>query len=37
MVVPGWKYKAAVQLMKHTPRFVLERVAVKQQRRLKRD
>jgi short-subunit dehydrogenase len=37
VVVPGWKYKAAVLLMKHTPRFVLERVAVKQQRRLKRD
>jgi hypothetical protein len=37
IVVPGWRYKAAVLLMKHTPRFVLERVAVKQQRRLKRD
>jgi short-subunit dehydrogenase len=37
VVVPGWKYKAAVLLMKYTPRFVLERVAVKQQRRLKRD
>jgi len=37
VVVPGWRYKAAVVLMKHTPRFVLERVAVRQQRRLKRD
>jgi short-subunit dehydrogenase len=37
VVVPGWRYKAAVLLMKHTPRFVLERVAVRQQRRLKRD
>ena len=37
MVVPGWRYKAAVFLMRHTPRFVLERVAVQQQRRLKRD
>jgi uncharacterized protein len=37
VVVPGWRYKAAVALMKHTPRFVLERVAVQQQRRLKRD
>ena len=37
IVVPGTVYKAAVFMMKHTPRFVLERVAVRQQRRLKRD
>lgn len=37
VVVPGKVYKAAVFLMKHTPRSVLERVAVRQQRRLKRD
>ena len=37
IVVPGWRYKAAVFLMKHTPRFVLRRVAVRQQRTLKRD
>jgi hypothetical protein len=37
VVVPGWRYKAAVFLMRHTPRLVLERVAVQQQRRLKRD
>lgn len=37
VVVPGALYKTAVFFMKHTPRFVLERVAVRQQRRLKRD
>ena len=37
IVVPGWRYKAAVFLMKHTPAFVLERVAARQQRMLKRD
>jgi len=37
VVIPGRLYKAAAFMMKHTPRFVLERVAVRQQRRLKRD
>jgi len=37
VVIPGALYKAAVFLMKNTPGFVLERVAVRQQRRLKRD
>ena len=37
IVVPGWRYKLAVWLMKHTPKLVLEAVAVQQQRRLKRD
>jgi short-subunit dehydrogenase len=37
VVIPGGLYKAAAFMMKHTPRFVLERVAVRQQRRLKRD
>jgi short-subunit dehydrogenase len=37
VVIPGRLYQAAVFLMKHTPRFVLERVAVNQQRRLRRD
>jgi short-subunit dehydrogenase len=37
VVIPGRLYKAAVFMMKHTPRFVLARVAVRQQRRLKRD
>jgi len=37
IVVPGAIYKVAVFFMKRTPGFVLERVAVRQQRRLKRD
>ena len=37
VVIPGKLYKAAVFFMKHTPRFVLERVALRQQRRLKRN
>lgn len=37
VVIPGVLYKVAVFFMKHTPRFVLKRVAVQQQRRLKRD
>jgi uncharacterized protein len=37
VVIPGRLYRAAVFMMKHTPRFVLERVAARQQRRLKRD
>jgi short-subunit dehydrogenase len=37
VVIPGALYKAAVFFMKHTPGFVLERVAVRQQKRLKRD
>jgi len=37
VVVPGALYKTAVFFMKHTPQFVLERIAVRQQRRLKRD
>ena len=37
IVVPGWRYKAAVFLIKHTPAFLLERVAARQQRILKRD
>ena len=37
VVVPGMVYKVAVFLMKRTPKFVLEQVAVRQQRRSKRD
>ena len=35
-VVPGRIYRAGVFLMKHSPRFLLKRAAVQQQRRLKR-
>jgi short-subunit dehydrogenase len=35
-VVPGRIYKVGVFLMKHSPRFLLKRAAMQQQRRLKR-
>jgi short-subunit dehydrogenase len=36
VVVPGWRYKFAVFLMKHAPRWLLHPIAVRQQRRLGR-
>jgi len=36
-VIPGRIYKAGVFLMRHSPRFLLKRAAMQQQRRLKRD
>jgi short-subunit dehydrogenase len=36
VVVPGWRYKVVVFLMKHAPRWVLHPIAVQQQRRLGR-
>jgi len=36
-VIPGWRYKLAVFLLKHVPRWILRPVAIRQQRRLKRD
>ena len=35
-VIPGWRYKAATFLLKHMPRVVLRRAALRQQRRLGR-
>ncbi len=35
-VIPGWRYKAATFLLKHMPRAILRRAAVRQQRRLGR-
>jgi uncharacterized protein len=35
-VIPGWRYKAATFLLKHTPRAILRGAAVRQQRRLGR-
>ncbi len=37
IVIPGWQYKTAVFLLKHIPKAILEPIAVRQQRRLKRD
>jgi short-subunit dehydrogenase len=37
IVIPGWRYKVAVFMLKHIPKAVLEPIAVRQQRRLKRD
>ena len=37
VVIPGRLYKAGVFLMNHLPRFLLDRAAVRQQRRMKPD
>ena len=36
VVVPGWRYRLAVFLMQHAPRWLLRPIAVRQQRRLGR-
>ncbi|MBZ5607748.1 MAG: SDR family oxidoreductase [Acidobacteriia bacterium] len=36
-VIPGWRYQAAVFLLKHAPRVLLRRIAVHQMRRMGRD
>ncbi len=36
-VIPGWRYRVAVFLLKHMPRWLLNPIAVRQQRRLKPD
>ncbi len=36
VVVPGWRYRLLVLLMKHAPRWLLNPIAVRQQRRLGR-
>lgn len=37
IVVPGWRYKAAVFFLKHMPRWLLNPIAASQQKRLGRD
>ena len=37
IVVPGWRYQLAVFFMKHLPRRLRTRIAVRQQRRMGRD
>jgi short-subunit dehydrogenase len=36
VVVPGWRYKLAVFLMRHAPRWLMNPIAVRQQKRLGR-
>jgi short-subunit dehydrogenase len=36
VVVPGWRYKLVVFLMKHAPRWLLDPIAIQQQKRLGR-
>jgi hypothetical protein len=37
LVIPGWRYRVAVFFLKHMPRWLLNPIAVRQQRRLKPD
>lgn len=37
IVIPGWRYQVVVFFMKHVPRWLLNPIAVRQQRRLRRD